>query len=200
MKVRRIQIGITIIAIAFIIIHLIWPNLAVDGITLVLIIVAIIPWLAPLFKSLEFPGGWKIEFQDLQKAKNEAEKVGLLSSESSEGDISQYAFQVVADDDPNLALAGLRIEIEKRLQTIARSNEIPVGRQGVGGLMRVLKKEGVLSQQEYNVLADMVGMLNSAVHGASVDKRAVSWAMDTGQRLLKSLDERIQNNQRENAH
>jgi hypothetical protein len=38
---------------------------------LTLLIVATVPWLAPLFKSLELPGGWKVEFQELRKAAQE---------------------------------------------------------------------------------------------------------------------------------
>ncbi len=139
-------------------------------------------------EPLEFPGGWKVEFQDLQKAKNEADKAGLLAPSNTINATPEYSFQMIANDDPNLALAGLRIEIEKRLMDLAESNNISVKRQGIGGLMRILSNEGILTQQEYGALADMVGMLNSAVHGATVDKRAVDWALETGPRLLKSLD------------
>ena len=191
MKAKTIQILISISAVIIAVIHLVWPNLSIDGITLFLFAVAIIPWVAPLFKSLEFPGGWKIEFQDLQKAKNEADKVGLLAPASEVAKTPKYSFQTIADNDPNLALAGLRIEIEKRLQILAESNSVPVRKQGISSLMRELMKQKVLSQEEYSVLSDMVGMLNSAVHGAVVDKRAVDWAIETGSRLLKSLDDKV---------
>lgn len=191
MRIIHIQVGITVISISVIIIHIIWPELSIDSITLSLLVLATIPWIAPVFKSLEFPGGWKIEFQDLQKAEKEAEKAGLLSAANLQDASPEYSFQVIADDDPNLALAGLRIEIEKRLQSIAKSNDIPINKQSVGNLMRILTKKEVLSKNEYYVLKDMVGMLNSAVHGASVDSRAVAWAMETGPRLLKSLEGKI---------
>lgn len=188
MKTTKIQIAISAVAVVIIVVHLVWPKVAIDGITLALLVIAIVPWLAPLFKSLEFPGGWKVEFQDLQKAKNEADKAGLLAPSNTINATPEYSFQMIANDDPNLALAGLRIEIEKRLMDLAESNNISVKRQGIGGLMRILSNEGILTQQEYGALADMVGMLNSAVHGATVDKRAVDWALETGPRLLKSLD------------
>lgn len=166
--------------------------LAIDGITLTLLLVAIVPWLAPLFKSLEFPGGWRIEFQDLQKAKEKADEVGLLAPSSTVTGAPEYSFQVIAEDDPNLALAGLRIEIEKRLLKLAESREIRVQKGSVGRLMRLLAEQGVLTQQEYGVLTDMVCLLNLAVHGASVDRSAFGWAMEVGPRLLRSLDERIE--------
>jgi len=187
MKLMRIQFAITVTAIIVITAHLVWPALAIDGITLALVTIAIIPWLAPLFKSLELPGGWRMEFRELQQAKENADKAGLLAPTSSLDSSRQYSFQLIADNDPNLALAGLRIEIEKRLQNIAETRNIS-RKQGVSGLMRALLQQGVLSQQEYGVLADMIGLLNSAVHGATVDNRALEWAMETGPRLLKSLD------------
>lgn len=37
----------------------------------------------------------------------------------------------------------------------------------------------------------MIGLLNSAIHGAKVDDRAVDWALDVGPRLLEALDEKL---------
>ena len=193
MKALQIQIGISALAVLGIVVHLIWPSLSIDWITLALLVVATLPWLAPLFKSVEFPGGWKIEFQDLQKAKEKADKAGLLAASSTVAAAPEYSFQVIADDDPNLALAGLRIEIEKRLLQLAKSKAVQVQRASIGRLMKVLSEQGVLSKEEYGVLADMIGLLNSAVHGASVDQRAVDWAMEVGPRLLKSLENKISN-------
>lgn len=41
--------------------------LAIDFVALGLIVVATLPWLAPLVKSLELPGGWKMEFAEISK-------------------------------------------------------------------------------------------------------------------------------------
>jgi len=191
MNVKRLQISITAIAALLIIIHLIWPSLAIDAITLTLIIVAAIPWLAPLFKSLEFPGGWKVEFKDLAKAKEKADEAGLLAPSADVNASLEYPFQIVAEDDANLALAGLRIEVERRLRELAQSAGISIQRAGVGRLMRLLFEKEILTKQEYSVLSDMIGLLNAAVHGAEVDSKAADWAMEVGPRLLKALDERI---------
>lgn len=191
MKIIHLRIGISVISVAFIVVHILFPQLAIDGVTFALIVLAFLPWLAPIFKSLELPGVLKVEFQDLVKVQMNADKAGLLSPISEQEQMPEYTFQVIANEDPNLALAGLRIEIEKRLQWIAESKNINTKNKGVGGLMRSLHEAGSLSHGEYSVLADMIGMLNAAVHGAEVDKRAVNWAMETGSRLLKSLDLKI---------
>lgn len=186
---RKTQITISAVALIIVVVHLKWPDLKIDSITLTLLLVAVIPWLSQIFRSLEFPGGWKIEFQDLQKAKKRADDAGLLSGRVETK--SPYSFQLVADDDPNLALAGLRIEIEKRLNQIAESYQMDAGRSSAGRLLRLLGQRDLLSQQEQSVLADMMGLLNGAVHGARIDSRAADWAMDVGPRLLASLDEKI---------
>lgn len=186
---RTTQITITVAALIIAFVHLKWPDLKIDSITLTLLLVAVVPWLSQIFKSLELPGGWKVEFQDLQKAKKRADEAGLLSGKVQSE--SPYSFQLVVDDDPNLALAGLRIEIEKRLNQIAESYQMDTGRSSAGRLLRLLGQRDLISHQEQSVLADMMGLLNGAVHGAKIDNRAADWAMDVGPRLLASLDEKI---------
>ena len=61
-EIRIIQIVITIVSLSFIVGHLIFPSIKIDSITISLLIIAVIPWLFPLFKSLELPGGFKFEF------------------------------------------------------------------------------------------------------------------------------------------
>lgn len=186
---RWIQVIITSCALAIAGVHLYWPDLKIDSITLTLLIVAVVPWVAQLFKSLELPGGWKIEFQELQKAQQRADAAGLLSG--SVDPTTQYSFQLVAEEDANLALAGLRIEIEKRLSQIAESHKLDASRSSAGRLLRLLGQKELLSNEEQSVLADMMGLLNGAVHGAAIDPRSADWAMNVGPRLLASLDEKI---------
>jgi len=191
MSPKLIQAAITVSAIGLIIAHAIWPEWKIDGVTVGLLIVAIIPWLAPLLKTLELPGGWKIEFRDLQRAKEKANQAGLLSPSSAIDRSEVYPFELVAEGDPNLALAGLRIEIEKRLQQLAQLQGIDTKRSSVGNLLTALSRTEALNHEERGVLADMLNLLNSAVHGASVDQRAANWAIEVGPLLLKTLDERI---------
>lgn len=185
---RRLRQVVTLGALVVGLIHLLFPMLAIDAITLTLLVIALLPWLAPIFKSLEFPGGWKVEFQDLQKVTVRAEQVGLLASQPGEP-ASDFTFQRVLEVDPNLALAGLRIEIEKRLVTLAQKRGIEVRGRGIGQLLRLLTHHRVIDAEASTVLADLTVLLNSAVHGASVDYRATEWAIDVGPRVLKALDD-----------
>lgn len=193
MNIKRLRQFVTLVALIIALIHLIWPKLAIDSITIVLLLTATIPWLAPIFKSLQFPGGWKVEFQDLQKASDKADAVGLLSPVSKQSEkTNEYSFLLIAEQDPNLALAGLRIELEKKLTTLAISHGHNIQGGGIGKLLRELSNKNMLNNEERSILSDMVSLMNQAVHGAQVDPRAAEWAINIGPRLLKTLEERAQ--------
>ena len=190
MKEKRVvQILITVIALAFIITHLIWPTIKIDAITITLVIVAIIPWLAPLFKSIELPGGLKFEFQELRQIEKSARRVGLIkTNQNTEVTKKDYSFLAIADQDSNLALAGLRIEIEKRIKQIAKDSQIEPKRRGIIHLLRKLGEVNILNFEERAVIADMLVVLNKASHGETYDERVANWVIDIGPKILDSLD------------
>jgi len=187
---KIIQLSITGTAIALSIIHLKYPELKIDSISIFLLIIAILPWLSPLFKSIELPGGLKVEFQELKNIEEKAKKAGLINDTPVRNEV-KYSFLTVASIDPNLALAGLRIEIEKSLIQICERHNIPTGRQGVGQLMRILAERQIISREENAALLDMVATLNRAAHGHGYDERIGNWAIDFGPKLLENLNEKI---------
>jgi hypothetical protein len=54
-------------AIGAMAVHVIWPDLKIDGITVVLLVVAVLPWLGDLFTSIELPGGTRLEYKQLEE-------------------------------------------------------------------------------------------------------------------------------------
>ena len=70
---------------------------------------------------MEFPGGFKVDLLDLQEITSRADSVDLLPDKQEDGR-EPFLFELVASQDPNLALAGLRIEIERRLTLLARAS------------------------------------------------------------------------------
>jgi hypothetical protein len=187
-KEKILRYSITVGALMIAVVHLIWPSLKIDAIAMSCLLIAIVPWLALLFKAVELPGGWKFEFKELERASNKADKAGLLAKSRLLTPTKSYSFQIVANQDPKLALAGLRIEIEKRLTEMAESSGVQLNKASVGKLLRILGDNGYLTQEQRSVLADMVGTLNAAVHGGDIDERAAEWALDVGPRLLDSLE------------
>jgi hypothetical protein len=184
---RRLRRIVTLAALLLALAHLIWPKLAIDAITLGLLAIAVIPWLAPLIKSLELPGGWKVELQEMYQVTTRAQSAGLIDPDVG-APTPEHSFQLIADRDPNLALAGLRIEIERRLLRLSEQHQIPLRSRGISQILKELDKRGILTNDQRSVLADLMGLLNSAVHGATVDQAASTWAMEIAPGLLQSLD------------
>lgn len=192
---RVVQVSVTVVALGAVAAHLHWPAAKIDAITLALLIAAALPWVAVLFEEIELPGGWKFKVAELKKSEERAVQVGLLD-EAAPLPVPEheYSFQLVADEDPNLALAGLRIEIERKLNQLVEAAGLRSGstspRVNVGRALKVLGDAGILTHDQSSVLSDMVGLLNSAVHGAKVDQQSARWALEVGSRLLASLDKR----------
>ncbi len=179
--------SITIIAIIVAAAHLLWPAIAIDAVILTLLVIAIIPWLAPLFKAVELPGGLKVEFADLEKTRDKAQSAGLLTTIESTS--SRSTPDEIADiDDPNLALAALRIALERRLRKIARRHGISIDGRRVGLLLQDLQKQELLSRELSSLLSELLPSLDAAVHGAEVDPRASQWAAEVGPRLMAGLE------------
>jgi hypothetical protein len=189
MSIKNIKYAITFLALVIAVVHLIWPEIRIDAITVTLIVVAVLPWLSSLFKSIELPGGLKIEYQELEKIEERARDAGLLTEQATKT-TENYAFQTVATTDPNLALAGLRIELEKRLIKLAESRDLRLPKRGLNNLLMDLNRRELIGGSERVLLSDLAALLNSAVHGAVVEPSTAEWALDIGPQILKALDER----------
>ncbi|MEO2061387.1 MAG: hypothetical protein ABGW97_00280 [Christiangramia sp.] len=191
---RIIQITISIIGLIFIVSHLIWPELKIDGITVILVVIIIVPWLAPLFKSFELPGGLKFEYHQLENATEKLIGAGWIKqvdSVETSKEHYKYSFLNVVDLDSNLALSGLRMEIESRLKDLAEHNSISIKNKGINQLTRELSTNGVLTYIESSAIIDILPFLNRASHGQEVDKKIHDWVIQIGPQILDNLEARI---------
>jgi hypothetical protein len=182
------HILITAAAFGVVLVHLLWPKLNLDAVSVTFLVIAVLPWLGTVFKKLELPGGLKIEYADLRKAEKAAEEAGLLTASSATEVAPEPAALAMAREDPNLALVSVRIEIERRLRDIALASGIEAERMGIGQLLRALEQRQAIGAGEASALRDMVGTLNDAAHGAQVDREAANWALERGPLLLAALD------------
>jgi hypothetical protein len=187
-KITRIQCVVTVTASLLIIAHLGWPRLMIDGVTLGLLFLAVSPWLAPLFKSVELPGGMKLEFREFQEITDKAMEAGMISPPKEKMPEVEYSFLLIAKENPALALAGLRMEIERRLRDLATQNGLIPAKGGLRVLANILSDNQLLTPQEKSILFDIAGTLNKAVHNEELDSRVVDWIIDVGPRLLSSLE------------
>ncbi len=201
-KTICIKIIISCGGLLILVIHLIWPAIKIDVVHLGLILIVILPWLSSLIESAEFPGGWKIKFRDIQQAG--AKITGIEDTTTTTTTTtttpppeaieskSKPSFLDVMDNDPNLALVGLRIGIEKRIRKLAELEGLKI-KQSLSRLLRELQSNGVLNHLVFSGLQEIVMAGNQAAHGAKVEPSIADWAFTYGQDILSALDLKIQN-------
>lgn len=106
----------------------------------------------------EVPGGLEIEFQDFKDA---AEKVAssLPWMLPATLDHPESTFVAIAEQDPNLALVGLRIEIEQRLRVLADHSGMS-SKRSLSQLTTDLQLNGVIEPEAASGLRDLNSLGN----------------------------------------
>lgn len=197
----KTKIAISTICVLLGAAHLIWPDVEIDLATIVLLVVAMLPWVAAEIRSVELPGGFKIELQDVKAATGKVTTgsgvAGVPPSTPSRGDNLDF-IREVSRGDPNLALVGLRIEIERRLSRLAQQAQLPSGRRSAGAMLRDLMAHESIDRQTAAGLGDLIALGNQAAHGAEVSPNAAAWALDASPLILELLDSLIDRSQSDN--
>jgi hypothetical protein len=78
-----VSVVVSVVALCLAVSHVLWPQLKIDTIVLVLLGAALLPWLAPLIGTIEAPGGWKVQFRELQARVKVSEKRSADASVSA---------------------------------------------------------------------------------------------------------------------
>jgi len=207
-------------AIILLLVHMFWPSLGIDLTSIALLIVAVFPFSASLLKqlassgvkSLELPGGIKIELAETKAATDKIirgwaniELSGFTVKATgavSEPDTTKTTvptedpiatIREVSNTDPNLSLVAFRIEIEKRIRKIAESYQLQSHRTSLGKLIRELQNKTILPPEVSGGLMDLVAIGNRAAHGVEVEPGAAEWVLDFGASIILKLDNIIKN-------
>jgi hypothetical protein len=167
------------LVITLIVVHGFWPDVfAVDAITIVLLFILCIPLVAQYLRKAKFPGA-EFEFKDEIRETERLVKLSIEQAEESSvaGERKILPFETfklsgvreLLDSDPVLALASLRIEIERKLNlfvelfSLGKPNRWPISR-----LIEAIKKRDLLSVEQVTALQKIVNMCNRAVHGSLI--------------------------------
>ena len=172
-----------IISIFFIVIaclHQFWDQVTIDSYTLVLLVLAVIPWLFPYIKSLELPGGIKVETKDALE-KIEAVEVELSPSTS-------FNYEGV---DSNMAFVALRVEIEKtirqyKFESGRKSQSLPIR-------LQLLANDGVITKALASALLEIVKLGNAAAHGQVINSEEAELILMRAGALVDKLDSSLKN-------
>ena len=93
-------------------------------------------------------------------------KLGLQPSPSG---LNVDYYRDLAIIDPNLALAGLRLEIDVLARNLAKSFKVPITPQDSGEqLVRKLRDSGAVTKQQARLISKILPLANAGVHGSVV--------------------------------
>lgn len=98
--------------------------------------------------------------------------LGLAPSPSG---LELASYRIVAERDPNLALAGLRMEVELMLRNLAKGWKVDaVPRDSAAIVVRKLRDHGAITSRQADLLTTVLRLCNSAVHGVRVTETDVN--------------------------
>ncbi|MEW1636060.1 hypothetical protein AB0469_18525 [Streptomyces sp. NPDC093801] len=173
---------ISIGALGLAALHVVEPDVRIDGATLALAAIAVVPWLGALFESIELPGGAKFQYRRLEErleaAEQQAESVRLAVDDASR----QARVALVASGDGSgrgegaaEAIGRLRDEFTDLRRTL------PSGPTRTYRQQQIFAELTRLTPQSADF--DVVGALGSANGGARLSAYARLYAYPEGEYL-----------------
>lgn len=99
--------------------------------------------------------------------------------EPSPSGLELSRYRTLAEENPQLALAGLRIEVETMLRNLAKGFQIPVSeRDSAGVIARRLQEHEAITSLQARLINSVLALCNSAVHGQKVSQSQAEDILD----------------------
>ena len=129
------------------------------------------------------------EVNEIARKVNEIPQKGEQTDEESENIVN---LKELAESDPQLALAKIRIEIEKQLKLLYDIYFPEITRYGnrlsARSMLESLRKKGIVEQPLTAVLQDIIGVANKAIHGENISPENAVRLIDTASTALSELE------------
>ena len=192
---KLVSVGISLLCIFLIIIHAISPQFSIDNTTIALIIILIFPWLLPYIKTAKLPGGIEITTREIQQleevtARSAIGTIPVAMRPPTRRRPPSIHFTVFKTD-PNLALASLRLHIERKLRTIAKRRQFDVKRLPLWQVLNILRDREIIGRSEFESLTMIINVCNKGVHAEKVDPDLALRVLNMGELALRYLDSKI---------
>ena len=165
---------------------------------MLLLFLLVIPMLAPFIKKAKWFGA-EFEFKDhIEKAKKlveqsegrAKEKYGeLLAQKPHFETFATSSARSLVAKDPNLALAALRIDME-RVLSCAVGVIVPTKRTRpltIFKSAKLLHEYGLISEEQADAIGTITNLCNKAVHGAAVTVAEATNILSLAERLNRSF-------------
>lgn len=162
----RLRVLVTVLALSAAVVHVARPRLIPDLLTAGLLLVAIVPWLAPIIKSLEITGLGKLELQEIRREAEAAR--GAADSAGKKAELALAGTSIGANEfsgRPQLSVP------EDPLALAAEYNNI-----------RATQKSGPARTAAMTALIRR--MMSASMHLAAQEVEALLMDVDAGRRLL----------------
>nr|WP_320144124.1 hypothetical protein [uncultured Cohaesibacter sp.] len=144
---------------------------------------ALVPWVVGLVERITAPGGFEVVFAKVERQLDQSHTV------ADEEDLA--AFKYFESSDPNLAIAMLRVQVERRLRQIAEDVMLEPDSRGRPRTLRTLAdalgQQGAIPKEAVMLLRDIMPVMNEAVHGVDLGSRGLDFALTYGPRILSLL-------------
>ncbi len=192
---KIIKILISCVAATLAMLHLLFPQINIDIITVALICLAIIPWVEPLFKSVGVPGGLSFQFHDLEEAGADAKRAGIINKNKKNSNaesiqITTYDFIEIAEENPGLALRMLQASIEKNLLELAKKYSLKVHNNSTLSLIDELNTKNILDADEARVMKKVIVAMDTR-HQEVYDYRMIHWIKENGPPIINYLQSKL---------
>jgi hypothetical protein len=93
-------------------------------------------------------------------------------------------YRTLATQDPNVALAGLRMELETMARNLASGFKVAFDRNdGAGRLLRRLREAGAITSQQAQLGESVLRLCNAALHGTRVSMEEAQSVIDAADAL-----------------
>jgi hypothetical protein len=187
---------ITIAGIVLIVVHGFWNDLFVVGyLTIIILLILSIPFLSHFLKRAKVAGA-EFEFRDeIENTKKIVKQSVEKSKSKNNGKSKPLPFETfnlhtvrrLLESDPILALASLRIEIEKKLRLATKFFKLPSKKNSLSQIIDSLMEREILSSEQISALRKIIEMCNKAIHGYEISKDEVREIVDLTEELNKSF-------------
>lgn len=181
-----------------IVVHGFWGEVfLVDSITILILFILSIPFVAQYLRKVKLPGA-EFEFKEEIREARELVQLSVEKAEKAEnaGEMRALRFETfklfavreLLDSDPVLALAALRIEIERKLRSVANFIEVPMSdRLSISKLIDAVARRELLSVEQIAALRKILNMCNRAIHGSSISREEAREIIDLVEELNKTF-------------
>jgi hypothetical protein len=190
---RLVQVTLMVITAFLLFSHVFgWSAIRVDSVTLALVGFLLVIPLVDLIRKIKL-GDFEAEIGRAEVSKVQAEMAAELSQPTElELVISEKRIRELLRNDPRLAMAKIRIELEealKRLYLATKGSKPDLRKTSLGRLVDGLVQAQVLKRPVAGSVRDVIDLANRAVHGERIEANAAEELAILGVRLLHEIQQ-----------